>query len=202
MKKYTLNEIFVSEQGEGFWTGTPAIFIRFAGCNLKCSWCDTNYFASCKITLDEVIRLVRKWKDEYPNVKTIILTGGEPMLQVDETMLQWFKLMKFRVHIETNGTIEISSGLVMSLDWITVSPKIVEYPGSWKQFNGDELKVVYEGQDLRIYEEHLEGFIYKYLQPKSMSNTEETKKAIAFANRTLGQSWSLSLQTQKIKGFK
>lgn len=172
-----INEIFYSIQGEGFWTGTPAIFIRFAGCNLDCIFCDTDH--SCKYTIS-VRRLVEKIK-QY-KCKHIVLTGGEPALQINNEFIRLLIGEGYYVQIETNGTRELPN----NLDWITISPK-----ADWEVKTGDELKVVYQGQDLGKYENA--DFKYYYLQPESEVNITETIEAVKENPK-----WKLSIQTQKL----
>ena len=109
-----INEIFYSLQGEGYHTGTPAVFIRFSGCNLKCSFCDTQHEAGTLMTDDEIIAEVSK----YPAV-TVILTGGEPSLWIDDALIDRLHKAGKYVCIETNGT----RPLPESIDWVTCSPK-------------------------------------------------------------------------------
>lgn len=187
--KFKLNEIFYSVQGEGFWVGYPAIFIRFAGCNLNCDFCDTDFSLKLQLTKEAIYQVVQN----YP-CKMIILTGGEPSLQLelnkngDSNFVQFFKDKGYKVHIESNGTKELPK----NLDWITISPK-----GRWVVKGGDELKVVYQGQDLRQYDGT--NFKYYYLQPCYMgykgkyTNYKETVKKVKESNL-----WILSIQVQKI----
>ena len=109
-----INEIFYSLQGEGYHTGTPAVFIRFSGCNLKCSFCDTRHEEGVLMSDDEIIAEVGK----YPAV-TVILTGGEPSLWIDEAFIDRLHQAGKYVCIETNGT----NPLPKNIDWVTCSPK-------------------------------------------------------------------------------
>lgn len=174
-----INEIFYSLQGEGYHTGTPAVFIRFSGCNLKCGFCDTRHEEGSWMTDDEIIGEVKK----YPAV-TVILTGGEPSLWIDEAFVALLHRAGKYVCIETNGTRPLPS----SVDWVTCSPK----QGARLALSRmDEVKVVYEGQDIAAYErlpaEHF------FLQPCSCSNTRETVECVMQHPR-----WRLSLQTHKL----
>lgn len=174
--KYKINEIFYSLQCEGYWAGVPAIFIRFAGCNLNCGFCDTNHqynFSENKQGIYERIKV-------FP-CKRLILTGGEPMLQVTQGFIDFFKNKDYLIHIETNGTIKIP----YIVDWLTVSPK-----ENWVQRHGEELKVVYQNQDLSTYQGDFQHF---FLQPCSMENISETIAEIKRDNK-----WRLSLQLQEI----
>ena len=109
-----INEIFYSLQGEGFHTGTPAVFVRFSGCNLKCSFCDTQHEEGVWMSDEEILAEVGK----YPAV-TVILTGGEPSLWIDREFVDCLHRMGKYVCIETNGT----HSLPDNIDWVTCSPK-------------------------------------------------------------------------------
>ena len=185
-----INEIFASIQGEGSWVGTPVTFIRFAECNLKCSWCDTDFSIKKEMSREEIVKVCK----ENPATH-IVLTGGEVMLQAEEAHLLTYELktqLGYKVAVETNGTIGIKHSL---FDLITVSPKInigVE------QVECDDLKVVYEGQDLKLYEDIFKVRNNYYLQPlDDGSGTLDNAKEVAeiIANNWL---WRLSLQTHKI----
>ena len=174
-----INEIFYSLQGEGFHTGTPAVFIRFSGCNLKCPFCDTHHEEGTLMSDEEILAEVRK----YP-ARTVILTGGEPSLWIDEELINLLHQAGKFICIETNGTHPLPDGI----DCITCSPK---QGGELKLTRMDEVKVVYEGQDLTAYE--LLPATHFFLQPCSCKNTAETV-AYVLAN----PKWRLSLQTHKL----
>jgi len=157
-KKYPIVEIFNSVQGEGFHTGTPSIFIRFGGCNLRCSWCDTNFDVWDKMSIPEIMKTLSQW-----TTKRVIFTGGEPAVQDLEPLSNELRANGYNMAIETNGTVELKEGVV---DWICVSPKDMLYPEfSIKQREGNELKVVYLGQDLSLYDNLKKGFDNLFLQP-------------------------------------
>ena len=109
-----VNEIFYSIQGEGFHAGEAAVFIRFAGCNLSCPFCDTNHHPFKEMTEDEICAEVEK----YPS-RLVVITGGEPTLQLTASLVGKLHRLHRDVAIETNGTREIPNGV----DWVTVSPK-------------------------------------------------------------------------------
>ena len=109
-----INEIFYSLQGEGYHTGTPAIFVRFSGCNLKCDFCDTQHEEGKMMTDDEIIAEVKK----YPAV-TVVLTGGEPSLWIDDELIDRLHQAGKYVTIETNGSRPLPSDIV----WVTCSHK-------------------------------------------------------------------------------
>lgn len=177
LTRYKITEIFYSLQGEGFWTGTPAIFVRFSGCNLTCSWCDTNHEPREYLTQDELVQRLQTY-----SCQRVILTGGEPTLQVSEDLIDALHEHEFFVHVETNGINPPPS----NVDWLTVSPK--RY---WQMKQGDELKVIYEGQDLEQYT--ASEFQHYFLQPLSMSNIPETIEKVKQC-----PNWRLSLQTHKL----
>lgn len=175
-----INEIFYSLQGEGFHTGRPAIFIRFAGCNLKCSFCDTRHEDGELMSDEEILNAV----SAYP-AKTVILTGGEPSLWIDETFIRLLQDAGYYICIETNGT----NPLPASIDWVTCSPK----EGAQVRLSHiDEVKVVYTGQDVSGYLEQYKATHY-YLQPCSCLNTKEVVEYILDHPE-----WHLSLQTHKL----
>ena len=139
LKSYIINEIFYSLQGEGVRTGTPNIFVRFSGCNQTCSLeshgfdCDTEFVSGRKLTLPELLEEVQKVAG---TCSWIVLTGGEPGLQIDSDLIDTFHAQHFKLAIETNGSIELPPGL----DWITVSPKVAEH--ALRQLSADEVKYV------------------------------------------------------------
>lgn len=135
MPKLRVNEIFYSLQGEGARKGTASIFIRLAHCNLKCSYCDTEFESYRELSPAELLEECR----QFPS-KNIIFTGGEPLLQLTARIVGELKKERYYLAIETNGTIKPPKGL----DWITVSPKVAEHVVAQK-FRGvhiDELKYV------------------------------------------------------------
>ena len=195
--KYPIVEIFNSVQGEGYHTGTPSIFIRFGGCNLQCSWCDTDFSKWDRISITEIMTILEKW-----TTRRIIYTGGEPAMQKLRPLSDELHSKGYNIAIETNGTIELKEGLV---DWICVSPKDMLYPEfSIKQRKGDELKVVYTGQDLSMYDNLKKGFDNLFLQPcydesKDAGTNGETFHS-TFDIVMQNPGWNLSLQTHKWMG--
>lgn len=191
---YKIVEIFHSVQGEGARAGIPHVFIRFGKCNLACEWCDTDFETYDEMSVNEIVKIVKEF-----NCKKVIYTGGEPMLNDLWPISRELKKLGIELSCESNGTIEIPEGL---LDWICISPKDQEYPGvKIRQRSGDELKVVYVGQDLAMYDELKQGFDNLFLQPcyiesetvewngKNFSLTENVVKS--------NSEWRLSLQTHK-----
>lgn len=191
---YRINEIFHSLQGEGFHTGTPAVFVRFSGCNLHCAFCDTQHQVGTLMTTQAIINEINK----YPNAPLIVLTGGEPSLFIDETFVAELRIKTCKyITIETNGTRLLPD----NLDWVTLSPKIGfdggdAEPCVLKQC--DELKVVYLGQDLKQYEGIKAS--HRFLQPCFSENeTQRQTNMKACVDAVLNNpGWRLSLQTHRI----
>tara|TARA_Y100001978_G_scaffold202510_1_gene223912 strand:- start:5216 stop:5812 length:597 start_codon:yes stop_codon:yes gene_type:complete len=196
MTEYPIVEIFHSVQGEGYHTGIPHVFVRFGNCNLRCEWCDTDFLKYDVMKIPEIISQIKKF-----DCKRVIFTGGEPTLQDLNTIGSELKKEGYHLSIETNGT-KIVDPII---DWICVSPKDQLYPNlSIKQRNGDELKVVYCGQDLSIYDGLKEGFQHLFLQPLYAEN--DTVEANGSSFRSVealvkkSHGWRLSLQTHKWMG--
>lgn len=190
-----INEIFYSLQGEGHFTGRPAVFIRFAGCNLKCPFCDTDYSTFTEMTEEEILQTIRS----YP-ARFVILTGGEPSLQLTPSFIAALKEAGFFVAIETNGTHSLPTGI----DWITLSPKsafVKHAEVVLEQCN--ELKLVYNGKVNPKEFLSIKADDY-YLQPcdtgNEMANAVILQSTIDYCKKH--PLWSLSLQMHKIVGIK
>jgi 7-carboxy-7-deazaguanine synthase len=186
-----LAEIFYSIQGEGTWTGTPAVFVRLAGCNLACDFCDTDYSIKAFAPADEIVERVRAAGNDCPSV---ILTGGEPLAQAGA--LQLIEALRDdgrRVHVESNGTIytELPAGV-----WLCVSPK--ERVDSRMAARADEAKLIV---DRRVPEEHLPLFEHLstvLLQPEG-NKPENVGLALEYV-KAHPRRFRLSLQTHKFIG--
>lgn len=113
---YAIAEIFYSLKGEGRWTGHPMVFIRLAGCNQECSWCDTDHNITKVLSAEDILSYV----NQYPTNR-VVITGGEPLLQDLSPLLKELHLNDKHIHLETNGTIRIPAEY--HFDWIAVSPK-------------------------------------------------------------------------------
>ena len=197
--EYPIVEIFHSVQGEGFHAGRPHVFVRFGGCNLRCSWCDTDFDTHVARHLDDILDEVASYGCER-----VVLTGGEPMLQDLEPLCNALHERGHHISIETNGTISIPDGLI---DWICVSPKDQVYPNvNIRQRHGHELKVVYVGQDLSMYSDLVDGFEHHFLQPCYDEGKDAGANGHAFglvAEQVLQHpTWRLSLQTHKWMGVR
>lgn len=187
-----LVEIFYSLQCEGANAGMPAVFVRFAGCNLSCEWCDTDKRTVFSLEPFEILNEAARISNGCRNV---VFTGGEPTLnprfnEVADLFNGWFRC------IETNGTIDYP----LNVDWITVSPKLgvrmknLGADAQLRRRSGDEIKVIYEGRD---YSEFLSmDFKYFFMQPLSMQNTDSVVSYVK-AN----PKWRMSYQWHKTLGL-
>ena len=196
MVTYPIVEIFHSVQGEAFHAGIPHVFIRFGNCNLRCEWCDTDFLTYEDMQLEDIVNEVLQH-----NCKRVIFTGGEPCLQDLDTIGAELKKHGINLSVETNGTIPVPE----IIDWICVSPKDQVYPNvAIKQRIGHELKVVYCGQDLALYDDLKTGFTHLYIQPCYVEDesVEENGKSFQIVERLVKDNpgWRLSLQTHKWMG--
>jgi 7-carboxy-7-deazaguanine synthase len=186
-----LTEIFYSIQGEGTWTGTPAVFVRLAGCNLACDFCDTDYATKFFASVDDVVGKVREAGGECPMV---VLTGGEPLAQAEtEALIEALRRDGRRVHIESNGTIYTN---LPDDVWLCVSPKERVDPRMAARANEAKLIV-----DERVPEEHFALF---ETQPVILLQPEGNKaRNVALALdyiKAHPKRFRLSLQTHKLIG--
>jgi 7-carboxy-7-deazaguanine synthase len=188
-----LAEIFYSVQGEGTWTGTPAVFVRLAGCNLSCAFCDTDYSLKFIASVDEVVARVRAEGGDCPMV---ILTGGEPLAQAGTpALIEALRADGRRVHIESNGTMptELPDDV-----WLTVSPKERLAPMMAQRAN--EAKLIVDG---RVPEEWVAEFPQTtriFLQPEG-NKPANVALAVDAAKRAPSR-LRLSLQTHKFIGVR
>ncbi len=200
-----INEIFYSLQGEGSFTGTPAVFIRFSGCNTSCPFCDTQHEDFTEMTEDDIMDEVKKYPANH-----VVITGGEPTLQLTPSLCRKLQENLFFVQIETNGSVKLDKDFNIKdqeeslIDWVTCSPKNLPI----KIQRIDELKVLFDGEapmlymnDLNFYNHHF--FIQEYrLQPvdDGMQNDDKIKKCVEYILKN--PQWTLSLQTHKILNVK
>lgn len=198
----SINEIFYSLQGEGLHAGRPAVFVRFAGCNLQCPFCDTDHAPREQLSTDEIVARVQR----YPS-RRVVLTGGEPALFVTEALVAALHDAGFSVAIETNGTRALPPGI----DWVTLSPKTAFVDGAPVVLQHcDELKLVYT--DMLTFEISVSllrdaGFPmpeYRFLQPCDAGDDEINAKvrAEAVGYCLAHPEWRLSLQQHKLLGIK
>ena len=188
-----VNEIFYSIQGEGAHSGEAAIFVRLSGCNLKCSFCDTEHQPYQDLTEDEICAEIA----QYP-ASLVVITGGEPTLQLTRSLVDKIHDLGKMVAIETNGTREVPS----NVDWVTVSPKEA-YVGSIGKpviKTAQEVKIVLD--DLHTYDDPTFGITaaHYFVQPCDTSDEARNRDIINRCVNFVKENplWRLSLQTQKI----
>src|SRR3990172_9256828 len=208
---YAVKEIFYTLQGEGANAGLPAVFCRFAGCNLwsgreedrttaECRFCDTDFvgtdgegggrFTSAR----EIAQACVQAAGREPAGLLVVLTGGEPMLHVDAALIDALHERGFRVAVETNGTVPVPS----TIDWICVSPKA---GAELEQKRGDELKLVFPQPGLEPENLSALAFAHRFLQPMDGPELgENTAAAVAYCKAH--PEWRLSLQTHKLIGIR
>ena len=206
---YAVKEVFYTLQGEGANAGRAAVFCRFTGCNLwsgreedraraDCQFCDTDFvgtdgdgggrFATADDLAAACAAVVG---DAGPGL--VVLTGGEPMLQVDAALIDALHARGFTIAIETNGTLPVAPGI----DWVCVSPKAGT---DLQQRSGDELKLVYPQSGLLPEELSDLAFAHRFLQPMDGPDAAaNTERAIAYCKAN--PAWRLSLQTHKLLGI-
>ncbi len=186
-------ETFYSVQGEGTWTGTPAVFVRLAGCNLNCHFCDTDYSVRAFASVAQIVARVRELGGDCP---TVILTGGEPLAQVETAALvDALRADGRRVHIESNGTIPVD---LANDVWLTVSPKERLHPTMASRAN--EVKLIVDG---RVPREWLASFgtgIPTFLQPEG--NKPDNVRIAIDAVKADPVRLRLGLQTHKFVGIR
>jgi len=208
---YAVKEIYYTLQGEGFHTGRPAVFLRFAGCNLWsghdadrggaiCPFCDTDFvgtdgpgggkFPSARALTSAV---VATWPDTAGGTRFVVCTGGEPLLQLDDALVAELHRAGFEIAVETNGSLPVPDGL----DWLTVSPKA---GAPLTARSGDELKLVYPQAGAEPERFGQLAFRHFYLQP--MDGPERQRNTQLAVRYCLDHpQWRLSLQTQKSLGI-
>ena len=210
---YSVKEIYYTLQGEGAHTGRPAVFLRFAGCNLwsgreehraeaVCRFCDTAFVGTDGVgggkfeTAAELADAVRSaWPDVADSVPYVVCTGGEPLLQVDDDLLSALHAAGFEVGVESNGTLAAPVGI----DWLCVSPKGT---APVVQTSGHELKLVYPQAEPEAQPENFVGLDFDnfYLQPLDNPELEQnTRQAVEYC--LAHPRWKLSIQSHKVLGI-
>lgn len=209
---YSVKEIFYTLQGEGANAGRPAVFCRFAGCNLwtgreqdresaVCKFCDTDFVGTDGTlggkfaTADDLADLIcAQWPAVDNAHRFVVMTGGEPLLQVDPTLIDALHARGFQIAVETNGSIVAPEGI----DWVCVSPKA---GAPWLQRSGHELKVVWPQPGLDLDALEAADFKHRYLQP--MDNVLRNSNTEMCIQQCMQRpAWRLSLQTHKMTGIR
>lgn len=193
---YKVNEIFYSLQGEGRWSGRPAVFVRMSGCNLKCPFCDTDFKGYKEMSAKDILAACL---EKGGDCRFIVLTGGEPTLQVDAELIHLLHQQGYYLSMETNGTHVVPEGI----DWITCSPKLDFTEGGELALKKvDELKLVFDGAH-EVSNYGLEA-TYQYLQPCDVGNDARNRFILSGCINYVKQhpEWQLSLQMHKIVGIR
>jgi 7-carboxy-7-deazaguanine synthase len=208
---FTVKEIFLTLQGEGAHAGRPAVFCRFAGCNLwsgreqdrasaVCTFCDTDFvgldgtLGGRYVSARELAAVIAAQWGSKRERRFVVLTGGEPFLQVDDALVGALHDEGFEIAVETNGTLEPPA----AVDWLCVSPKST---AELKIRSGDELKLVYPQEDAPPEKFEALSFRKFSLQPMDGPDREaNTRAAIAYC--LAHPQWNLSVQTHKHLGIR
>ena len=207
---YSVKEIYLTLQGEGFHTGKHAVFCRFTGCNLWtglekdrnkaiCTFCDTDFvgtdglngakYSSAELLAEKIDEL---WQKDLKD-KLVVFTGGEPLLQLNKKLIDMLHAKKFKIAVETNGTIMPPE----NIDWICVSPK---KGAKFKLKHGDELKLVYPQDDFSPQLFETFDFDHFFLQPMDGKHLQRNiLQSVSYCIEN--PLWRLSLQTHKIMGI-
>ena len=207
---YRIKEIYFTQQGEGSNTGRNFVFVRFSGCNLWsgkeknrksaiCQFCDTDFYGTDGInggvySANQLIEKIKSlWVSRDNNI-AVVLTGGEPLLQVNDELVAALKQEQIYIAVETNGTLDAPD----HIDWICMSPKANT---EIKLKKGNEIKVIFPQESLDPEKFSLFDFSEFYLQPMDSKEYQENLNAtITYCQKN--PKWKLSLQTHKIRGIR
>ena len=207
---YRIKEIYFTQQGEGSNTGRDFVFVRFSGCNLWsgkeknrksaiCQFCDTDFYGTDGInggvySAQQLIEKIQSlWVSRDDNI-AVVLTGGEPLLQVNDELVAALKQEQIYIAVETNGTLDAPD----HIDWICMSPKANT---EIKLKKGNEIKVIFPQESLDLEKFSLFDFSEFYLQPMDSNKYQENLNAtITYCQKN--PKWKLSLQTHKILGIR
>ncbi|WP_185871813.1 7-carboxy-7-deazaguanine synthase QueE [Blattabacterium cuenoti] len=195
---YPIKESFYSIQGEGYYHGTAAYFIRFEGCDIKCHWCDTKNSWRIKkkdfVSIHKIIANIDNFQ-----VKTVIITGGEPTMWNLYPLIKNLKKKGYRIHIETSGSYPIKEKYV---DWITVSPKKTKLPLRENYQKINELKIVISDENDFLFAEEQASYIkikksncFLFLQPEWSNLFKIIPKIISYIKEN--PKWRISVQIHK-----
>ena len=210
MKRYSVKSMFYTLQGEGVHSGQPAVFIRFTGCNFwsgreedrassACPFCDTDFVGTNgeeggRLTSEEIAMRARELGGDC---EIVVLTGGEPLLQVDKDLTNDLKSKGFQVHVETNGSKKINKK-ELNLDWVTCSPKSKE---RHQLEMCDELKVIYPAQDPIFWSTIIKAK-HHFIQPEDgLGRTLEMSSILSVEFVKHNPGWRVSVQTHKVLGI-
>lgn len=209
---YSVKEMFLTLQGEGVHAGRRAVFVRFAGCNLWtgrevdrataiCRFCDTDFVGTDGVgggkfadAAQLAAAVAGHWGPE-PTRRFVVLTGGEPMLQIDDALIDALHREAFEIAIESNGTIAAHPGI----DWICISPKA---GSEVVQRHGDELKLVWPQAGIDVDAIEQWDFAHHLVQPMDAVGQEAFNRDEAVAFAMARPRWRLSLQTHKLLGLR
>ena len=190
-----VNEIFYSLQGEGYYSGTPAVFVRLSGCNLRCPFCDTRHESGREMSEKEIVEAV----GQYP-ARHVVVTGGEPALQLTESLVDALHVAGRYVAVETNGTHPLPD----NVDWVTLSPKSAFVDGAEVMLTrANEIKVVYDGihdPERQLSTRNSQLATLLFLQPCDTGDAARNRQITAATVEYIKQhpEWRLSLQIHKI----
>ena len=207
---YRIKEIYFTQQGEGSNTGRDFVFVRFSGCNLWsgkeknrksaiCQFCDTDFYGTDGInggvySANQLIQKIKSLWVSRDNNMAVVLTGGEPLLQVNDELVAALKQEQIYIAVETNGTLDAPD----HIDWICMSPKANT---EIKLKKGNEIKVIFPQESLDPEKFSLFDFSEFYLQPMDSNKYQENLNAtITYCQKN--PKWKLSLQTHKILGIR
>ena len=209
---YGVKEVFYTLQGEGANAGRPAVFCRFSGCNLwsgreedraqaACRFCDTDFVGTdgdgggkFSDAASLAAKIASFWPSQDAHHRFVVLTGGEPLLQVDAALIDALHGLHFEIAVETNGTVPAPAGI----DWLCVSPK---FGTQWVQRSGSELKVVWPQPGLDLDDLESARFTHRFLQPMDGSMRDSNLET-CISQCLRRPAWKLSLQTHKITGIR
>ena len=212
---YQVKEIFYTLQGEGAHAGRPAVFCRFAGCNLwsgreqdrasaVCRFCDTDFvgtdgtlggrFDSAAALAAQIAAL---WPASFATQRFVVLTGGEPLLQVDTALIDALHAQGFEIAVETNGTIAAPKGI----DWLCVSPKA---GAPWVQRQGHELKLVWPQSGFSLTDmQAMQSLPFSHHRLQPLDDVLQKRNTEICIDLCLQQPvWKLSMQTHKVSGIR
>ena len=207
---YRIKEIYFTQQGEGSNTGKDFVFVRFSGCNLWsgkeknrksaiCQFCDTDFYGTDGInggvySAKQLIKKIKSLWISRDDSIAVVLTGGEPLLQVNDELVAALKQEQIYIAVETNGTLDAPD----HIDWICMSPKANT---EIKLKKGNEIKVIFPQESLDPEKFSLFDFSEFYLQPMDSNKYQENLNAtITYCQKN--PKWKLSLQTHKILGIR